>query len=64
MTGLPFQIGEVTGLYHRVLKTRSHAADAEAAGKKDVVTISSEAKRAKVVEEARSAVLARIKRGG
>jgi hypothetical protein len=64
VTVLPFQIGEVTGLYQRVLKTRSHTSETEAAEKKDVVTISAEAKRAKVLEEAQSAVLARIKHRG
>lgn len=64
MTVFPFQIGEVAGLYHRVMKTRTHASESESAEMKDVVTISAEAKRQKILEGAKSAVLERIKNGG
>jgi len=64
MTIFPFQIGEVAGLYQRILKTRSHFSEAETEEKKDVVSISAEAKRQKILEEAKSAVLVSIKRGG
>lgn len=65
MTVFPFQIGEVTSLYHRVLKSRdlSVETEAETAELKDVVTLSAEAKRQKIIEETKSAVLNRIKTG-
>lgn len=61
MTVFPFQIGEVASLYHRVLKTRPQIAESENPELKDVVTISAEAKRQKILEAAQSAVLSRIK---
>ena len=64
VTVFPFQIGEVTGLYHRVLKARSRGSDVDPPERKDVVTISSEGKRQRVIDEAQTAVLARIKSGG
>lgn len=65
MTVFPFQIGEVTNLYHRVLKSRdlSVETEAEPAELKDVVTLSAEAKRQKIHEETKNAVLNRIKTG-
>jgi hypothetical protein len=63
MTVFPFQIGEVTSLYHRVLKSRDLAVEAETAELKDVVTLSAEAKRQKILEETKNAVLSRIKSG-
>lgn len=64
MTGFPFQIGEVTGLYNRVMKSRSRGPDIDAPERMDVVTISSEGKRQRVINETQAAVLARIKGGG
>lgn len=64
MTVFPFQIGEVTGLYNRVMKARSRGSDIDPPEKKDVVTISSEGKRQRVIDETKAAVLARIKGGG
>ncbi|MHB1011378.1 MAG: hypothetical protein ACYC37_00505 [Desulfobacteria bacterium] len=64
MTVFPFQIGEVTGLYSRVLKARTRGSDVDPPERKDVVTISSEGKRQRVIDEAQAAVLARIKSGG
>lgn len=65
MTVFPFQIGEVTSLYHRVLKSKdlSVEAESETAELKDVVTLSAEAKRQKILEETQNAVLSRIKNG-
>ena len=65
MTVFPFQIGEVTNLYHRVLKSRdlSVETETESADLKDVVTLSAEAKRQKIMEETKNAVLSRIKTG-
>jgi hypothetical protein len=64
VTIFPFEIGEVAGLYNRILKTRPHASDTDSPDRTDVVTISSEAKRQKVLEETQSAVLVRIRNGG
>lgn len=64
MTVFPFQIGEVTGLYNRVLKARTLGSDIDPPERKDVVTISSEGKRQRVIDETKTAVLARIKGGG
>ncbi len=63
MTVFPFQIGEVTSLYHRVLKSRDLSTETAAAELKDVVSLSAEAKRQKILEETQSAVLNRIKNG-
>ncbi len=65
MTVFPFQIGEVTSLYHRVLKSRdlSVETEPETAELKDVVTLSAEAKRQRILEETQNAVLSRIKTG-
>lgn len=63
MTIFPFQIGEVTGLYNRVLKSRDLSAEPETTDLKDVVTLSAEAKRQKILEETKSAVISRIKSG-
>ena len=63
MTVFPFQIGEVTSLYHRVLKSRDLSVETESTELKDVVTLSAEAKRQKILEETKSAVLSRIKSG-
>jgi len=60
MTLFPFQIGEVTGLYQRVLKTRRQSLEADLPETKDVVSISAEAKRRKILEEIRDAVPARV----
>ncbi len=64
MTVFPFQIGEVTGLYHRVLKARLRGSDVDLPERKDIVTISSEGKRQRVIDETQTAVLDRIKSGG
>lgn len=64
MTAFPFHIGEVTGLYNRVMKARSRGSDVEPPERNDVVTISSEGKRQRVIDETKAAVLARIKSGG
>ncbi len=60
----PFQIGEVTGLYSRVLKARTRGSDVDSPERKDVVTISSEGKRQRVIDQTQTAVLARIRSGG
>jgi len=64
VTVFPFQIGEVTGLYNRVLKARTRSPDIDPPERNDVVTISSEGKRQQVIDETKTAVLARIKGGG
>jgi len=63
MTIFPFQIGEVTSLYHRVLKSRdlSVEAESETADLKDIVKISAAAKRQNILEETQNAVLNHIK---
>ena len=63
MTIIPFQVGEVADIYNRVLKSRDFSAwtDNEPAELKDVVNISAEAKRHKILEEAQDAVLNQIK---
>jgi hypothetical protein len=61
VTVFPFQIGEVTGLYNRVMKARTRGTDVDPPERKDVVTISSEGKRQRVIDEAQTAVLARIR---
>jgi len=63
MAIIPFQVGEAAGIYNRVLKSRdlSTWTDLEPAELKDVVNISAEAKRHKILEEAQNAVLSRIK---
>jgi hypothetical protein len=63
MTVFPFQIGEVTSLYHRVLKSRDLTSEPETTELKDVVSLSAEAKRQKILEETQNAVLSRIKTG-
>ena len=64
MTVFPFQIGEVTGLYNRVLKARTRASDVDPPERKDVVTISPEGKRQRVIDETQTAVLASIRSRG
>ncbi len=65
MTVFPFQIGEVTRLYHRVLKSRDlsveRETEADSAGLKDIVTLSAEARRQRVLQETQDAVLNRIR---
>jgi len=63
MTVFPFQIGEVTGLYNRVLKSRDLSMEAETTELKDVMTLSAEARRQKILEETKNAVLSQIKSG-
>ena len=64
MTVFPFEIGEVTGLYNRVMKARLRGSDVDPPERKDIVTISSEGKRQRVIDQTQTAVLARIKSGG
>ena len=64
MTVFPFPIGEVAILYDRVLKTRTPPSDAGSPERKDVVSISAEAKRRKYLEETRSDTPLRVQNGG
>ena len=64
MTVYPFQMGEVASLYNRVMKERSRDRDVDPPMRNEVVTISSEGKRQRAIEESKAAVLARIKSGG
>ena len=64
VTVFPFQIGEITGLYNRVMKVRSRGSEIDHPERKDIVTISSEGKRRQVIDETQIAVLARRKGGG
>ncbi len=61
MTGFPFHPNDLAGLYSRVLKLRlsgNEASPAEAGGR---MALSGQAKRQKILEEARTAVLDRIR---
>lgn len=62
MTVFPFQVGEVTALYNRILKIRTPPPEPGAAETGDLVTISTEARKQKILEEAKHNVLERIRR--
>lgn len=65
MTIFPFQINEVMHLYNRVSKLKPSAIlEREAAEPRDVVNISTEAKKRQVMDQARADVLERIRSGG
>ena len=62
MTIFPFQINEMMHLYNRALKLPTSALlEREQAEPKDVVMISSEAKKKQILEDAKGAVLERIR---
>lgn len=60
----PFQVGDVTGFYHRVMKTRLRGPDVDLPERNDVVSVSSVGKRQRVIDETKAAVLVRIKSDG
>ena len=64
MMSFPFQVGDVTGFYNRVMKTRLRGPDINLPERNDVVTVSSEGKRQRVIDETKAAVLLRIKSNG
>jgi len=63
MVKFPFQIGEVTSLHHRVLKSKDLSVEAkpETAELKDMINVSVAAKRQNILEGTQSAVLNHIK---
>lgn len=63
MTIFPFRIGEVTNLYHRVLKNRDLLVETEleTTELKDIVNVSAAAKRQNILEDTQNAVLYHIK---
>lgn len=62
MTVFPFQIGEVTALYGRILKIRPSIPEPEPGDPGDLVTISAEAKKQRIMEEAKNKVLEQIRK--
>ena len=64
MMSCPFQVGEVTGFYNRVMKTRLRGPDVGLPERNDVVTVSSEGKRQRVIDETKAAVLVHIRSDG
>ncbi len=61
MTGFPFRLNEMTGLYNRILGIRSSDRETSPAESWGKVALSARAKRQRILEEARSAVLERIR---
>ncbi len=61
MTGFPFNLNEMTGLYSRVLRIKSPDREASHAEPSDTVALSARGKRQRILEEARTAVLDRIR---
>ena len=59
--GFPFRPDDLAGLYSRVLKIRPSRGDASAAESWGRMALSGQAKRRKILEEARTAVLDRIR---
>jgi hypothetical protein len=60
----PFQVGDDTGFYNRVMKTRLRGPDVDLPERNDVVAVSSAGKRQRVIDETKAAVLVRIKSDG
>jgi hypothetical protein len=62
MTVFPFQIQEVQHLYNRLSKLKPAAIlDSEKAEPRDTVSISTEAKKRQILDQARSEVLTQIR---
>ena len=61
MTGLPLRLNEMTGPYSRSLRIRSSDRETSPAESWGKVALSARAKRQRILEEARSAVLDRIR---
>ncbi len=61
MTGFPFHPNDLAGLYSRVLKIGQHADESSPAETRGGAAPSGHAKRQKILEEARTAVLDRIR---
>ncbi len=65
MTIFPFQMKEMTHLYTRALKLPTSALlEKDQPEPEDVVMISSEAKKKQILDEAKGAVLDRIRQAG
>lgn len=62
VTGFPFHPNDLAGLYSRVLKIRPSRGEASPAEQWSRMALSGQAKRRKILEEARTAVLDRIRR--
>ncbi|HEY6014043.1 MAG TPA: hypothetical protein VIU37_08545 [Candidatus Limnocylindrales bacterium] len=62
MAGLNFHLNDMTGLYGRILGIKSPDRDAGPAEATGRAVLSGHAKRRRILEEARSAVLDRIRR--
>lgn len=63
MTIFPIPLEHVRSLYHRVLRRSDLCPGPVPVERKDFLTLSAEAKRQKILEETRSAVLSRIRSG-
>ena len=61
MTGFPFRLSEMPGLYSRVLGIKSSDREASPAESWGRMALSARAKRQRILDEARSAVLDRIR---
>lgn len=63
MAMFPIRAGQVASLYQRVLRRADLCPGPAPSGRRDFITISAAAKRQKIFEETRSAVLTRIRNG-
>lgn len=61
VTDNPFRRNELTGLYNRILKIKSFDNETSPPGSWGQVDISAKAKRRRILEDAKSAVLDRIR---
>lgn len=61
MTGFPFHLNQMTGFYSRILRVESSDRETPPAPPRGDVALSALAKRRRILEEARSAVLDRIR---
>ena len=61
MAIFPLKAGEISTLYNRVLKVRSFAPEPDDADPRSGLAISTDAKRKKVFEEAKHAVIDKIR---
>ncbi len=61
MTGFPLHLHDMAGLCGRILRIKSSDREAQSAEPWGEVALSAQAKRRRILEEARSAVLDRIR---
>lgn len=62
MTVFPFQIRGISDLYNRILKIRPSMPEPVGGEPGDIVTISAEAKKQRILEEAKTEVLEQIRK--